>query len=137
MIKDIMFEYTQPKNEKDIKCDNDCMVRAVTNITKEDYNKVHKLMYSNGWRATRRNSKGKWEDQITNTLDSLGVKWERVSFPAIKGEKRMTAQSLVKIDPKGKYIIRVSKHVAALDGGKLLDTWDCSEKCVYFAWKIL
>jgi hypothetical protein len=23
-----------------------------------------------------------------------------------------------------------------LDGGKLLDTWDCSDKCVYFVWKV-
>lgn len=130
------FNYTQPKKENDIKCDKDCMVRAVTNITKKDYTKVHKLMYENGWRATRRKSEGKWEKQITNTLDSLGVKWERISFPAVKGQKRMTAKKLSEIDPKGKYIIRVSKHVAALDKSKLLDTWDCSDKCVYFAWKI-
>lgn len=132
----MLFEYTQPKSENDIKCDNDCMVRAVTNITKEDYNKVHKLMYGHGWRATRSKSKGKWENQITNTLDDLGVEYERISFPAIKGRKRMTGKTLAEMDPEGKYIIRVAKHVAALDGGKLLDTWDCSDKCVYFVWKI-
>ena len=69
--KYMTFNYTQPKKETDIKCENDCMVRAVTNITKEDYTKVHKLMYENGWRATRRKSKGKWEEQITKTLDTL------------------------------------------------------------------
>lgn len=131
-----MFKYTQPKKESDIKCDKDCMVRAVANVTKEEYDKVHKFMYENGWRATRRNSKGDWENQITNTLDSLGFKWERVSFKAVKGEKRMTAKTLAKIDPKGKYIIRVSKHVSVIDGGELLDTWDCSDKCVYFAWRV-
>lgn len=132
----MIFEYTQPKVTGDIKCDKDCMVRAVTNVTKEDYSKVHEIMYGHGWRANRSSSKGKWEDQITKTLDDLGVKWERISFPGVKGQKRMTAKELVKMDPKGKYIIRVSKHVAALDGGKLLDTWDCSDKCVYFVWKI-
>ena len=132
----MVFKYTQPKGENDIKCDYDCMVRAVTNITEENYTKVHKLMYDNGWRATRRRSKDKWENQITKTLDDLGVKYERVSFPGVKGEKRMTGKTLAKIDPNGKYIIRVAKHVAALSGGTLLDTWDCSDKCVYFAWKI-
>ena len=132
----MIFKYKQPKAEEDIKCDNDCMVRAVTNVTGEEYSKVHKIMYGYGWRATRRNSKGKWEKQITNTLDDLGVSWERISFPAIKGQKRMTAKKLVQQDPNGKYIIRVAKHVAALDESKLLDTWDCSDKCVYFAWKI-
>lgn len=132
----MIFEYTQPKSKDNIKCSKDCMVRAVTNITKEDYNKVHKLMYSHGWRATRRRSKGKWEDQITKTLNDLGVEYERISFSATKGEKRMTTKKLDEIDPNGKYIVRVSKHVAALDRGKLLDTWDCSSKCVYFVWKI-
>lgn len=132
----MIFEYRQPKTDGDIRCDKDCMVRAVTNITGKNYNDVHQIMYGHGWRATRGKSKGNWENQITNTLDDLGVKWERISFPGIKGKKRMTAKELAKIDPKGKYIIRVTKHVAALDGGTLLDTWDCSDKCVYFAWKI-
>jgi hypothetical protein len=132
----MIFEYRQPKTDSDIKCDNDCMVRAVANVTGEEYTKVHKLMYKHGWRATRRNSKGDWEKQITNTLDDLGVSWERISFQAIKGEKRMTAKGLVKNDPNGKYIVRVSKHVTVLNNGKLMDTWDCSDKCAYFAWRI-
>jgi hypothetical protein len=132
----MIFEYTQPKSENDIKCVNDCMVRAVTNISKKDYNTVHKIMYGYGWRASRSSSKGKWEEQITKTLDDLGLKYERVSFPAVKGQKRMTAKDLAKMDPNGKYIVRVSRHVAALDCGKLLDIWDCSDKCVYFVWRI-
>lgn len=93
-------------------------------------------MYGHGWRATRKNSDKKWEKQITNTLDDLGVKWERISFPAVKGKKRMTAKTLSELNPNNKYIIRVAKHVAALNGDTILDTWDCSDKCVYFAWKI-
>jgi len=132
----MIFKYTQPKTENDIKCSGDCMVRAVTIVTNSDYSNVHKLMYENGWRATRRKSDKDWEKQITKTLDDLGFTYERISFPGIKGEKRMTAKTLVENDPEGKYIIRVSKHVAALDSGVLLDTWDCSDKCIYFAWKI-
>jgi len=133
----MIFKYTQPKKEKDIKCDKDCMVRADPDITTEKYSKVHKLMYGHGWRATRKKSDKKWEKQITNTLDDLGVKWERISFPAVKGENRMTAKALAKTDPKGRYIIRIAKHVAALNSGTVLDTWDCSDKCVYFVWKIV
>lgn len=132
----MIFQFTQPKGENDIKSGVDCMVRAVTNITKEEYTKVHKIMYGHGWRASRRSSKGNWEDHITKTLDDLGVKYERISFPGVKGQSRMTGKQLASLDPNGKYIIRVSKHVAALDCGKLLDTWDCSDKCVYFVWKI-
>lgn len=130
------FIYKQPKRKGDIKCDKDCMIRAVANISKREYKLVHTIMYKHGWRATRKRSKGKWEQQITKTLDELGIRWERVSFPAAKGQKRMVAKELSKMDPKGKYIIRVARHVSVLSEGKLLDTWDCSDKCIYFAWKI-
>ena len=50
----MIFKHTQPKTEKDIKCDGDCMVRAVTIITNSEYSKVHKLMYNNGWRASKK-----------------------------------------------------------------------------------
>ena len=66
-------------------------------------------MYNNGWRSSKRTDKD-WESQITNTLVDLGFSYERISFPGIKGEKRMTAKTLSKIDPEGKYIIRVSKQ---------------------------
>ena len=36
------FKYTQPKTENDIKCNGDCMVRAVTIATNFEYGKVHK-----------------------------------------------------------------------------------------------
>lgn len=132
----MIFKYSQPKTENDIKCDKDCMVRAVTNATKQDYNKVHSIMYKNGWRASRQLSKGNWENQITKTLDELGFEHERISFPAIKNQNRMTGKILSELDPTGRYIIRVSKHVSVLENGLILDTWDCSDKCVYFAWKI-
>jgi hypothetical protein len=37
---------------------------------------------------------------------------------------------------EGTWILRSAKHVAAFNEGNLLDTWDCSDKCVYFAWLI-
>jgi len=132
----MVFKYLQPKKEGDIKCNKDCMVRAVCNITGEPYENIHRIMYGHGWRASRNSSKGNWEDQITKTLEDLGFSWARISFPGVKGEKRMTAQKLSELNPSKKYIIRVSKHVSALDQGYLLDTWDCSSKCVYFAWEI-
>ena len=133
----MIFKYTQPKGERDIKCNRDCMVRAVTNITKEDYSKVHKIMYDHGWRASRGSSNGKWEEQITKTLDELGFKFKRISFPGVKGQNRMTGRELSMLNPNSRYIIRVSKHVSVLDCGRLLDTWDCSDKCVYFVWEII
>jgi len=126
------FLKTQPKTEEDIKCDKDCMIRSVAIATDTPYNKVYETMYKNGWRTTRRNSKGNWEDQITKTLTELGFKFQKISYPAVKGQSRMTARKMIN---EGTYILRMSKHVAAYKEGILMDTWDCSDKCVYFAWK--
>lgn len=127
------FLKIQPKSENDIKCDNDCMIRSVALVTNSIYSDVHKIMYNNGWRASRRKSIGNWEDQIVKTLDELGFKSEKISYPAIKGNTRMTAQ---KMSNDGDYILRMSKHVACMSNGILKDTFDCSDKCVYFAWRV-
>lgn len=127
------FLKTQPKTEEDIKCNKDCMVRSVSIATDTPYSTVHKIMYSYGWRATRNKSVGNWEDQITKTLTELGFKYRRVSYPAVKGQGRMKATLMPN---EGTYILRQSKHVVAYKDGILMDTWDCSEKCIYFAWKI-
>ena len=131
-----IFEYRQPKGPDGQKCNDDCMIRAVCNATDKPYSEVHQIMYKHGWRASRRNSKNGFEYQVTKTLDELGFKWERISFPAVKGQRRMTARQLAKDEPNARYVLRVSKHLAALSFGKLLDTWDCSTKCVYFAWRV-
>jgi len=127
------FKRIQPKTSDDIKSDKDCMVRSVTLATGESYSKVHELMYKCGWRATRKKSEGKWEDQILKTLDELGFKATKIAFPAVRGQKRMTAKTMTN---DGTYILRVAKHVVCMSEGILLDTWDCSDKCVYFAWRI-
>ena len=109
------------------------MIRSVAIATDTPYSKVHEIMYRHGWRATRSKSVGNWEDQITNTLSELGFKYRKVSYPAVKGQSRMTANTMVN---SGTFILRMSRHVAAYKEGILMDTWDCSDKCVYFAWEI-
>jgi hypothetical protein len=126
------FIRTQPKTAEDIKSSKDCMIRSVTLATGSTYQDVHRIMYGHGWRASSRNSKD-WEKHITNTLEDLGFKWKRVAFPGVKGQSRMTARTMTH---EGTWILRSAKHVAALKEGNLLDTWDCSDKCVYFAWFI-
>lgn len=130
-----MFTYTQPKEATDIKSNKDCMIRAVANATNYPYQMIHKLMYKYGWRATRRYSHNKWESQVTNTLDELGFKYERISYQPVKGEPRITSKDFFYKD--GTYIIRTAKHLSCVRDGRLLDTWDCSDKCIYFYWKIL
>jgi len=127
------FTSSNPKSSGDLKTNNDCMIRAVANITGNVYRDVHAIMYQLGWRAVRRNSKGNWQYQILKTLDELGFKATYESFPAIKGESRICGYTFNK---SGKWILRMAKHISAYIDGVLVDSWDCRYKCVYFAWKI-
>ena len=59
-----------------------------------------------------------------------------LDFPAIRGKRRMTAAAFCKLYPKGRFILRMEHHVACVKDGKILDTHDCSDRCVYAAWEI-
>jgi hypothetical protein len=131
-----MFQYTQPKKITDIKSDNDCMIRSVSLVTDTPYDVVHNVMYSHGWRASRRNSKGRWEDHILKSLNNIGYKATKISFPAKKNQERMNGETICKQYPEGVFLLRMSHHLSCLKDGVIYDTFDCSFKCVYFAWKI-
>ena len=38
--------------------------------------------------------------------------------------------------PKGRYILNMAGHWSSCIDGVIYDTWDCSEKCVYTAYKM-
>ena len=38
--------------------------------------------------------------------------------------------------PKGSYILNMAKHLSCCVDGVIYDTWDCSDKCVYTAYRI-
>ena len=37
---------------------------------------------------------------------------------------------------KGRYILNMAGHWSCCVDGVIYDTWDCSEKCVYTAYKV-
>lgn len=60
----------------------------------------------------------------------------KLSFPAIKGESRMNGKRFCETFPRGRYILNMAGHLTACVDGVIYDTWDCSNKCVYNAWKV-
>ena len=48
----------------------------------------------------------------------------------------MTPREFCRRYPKGSFILKLAHHVAAVEDGVLIDTWDCSDKCVYTAWQM-
>lgn len=58
-------------------------------------------------------------------------------FPAVKGRRRMTVAAFVAAYPRGRFIVRVAKHVfAAIDGVVYDDIAPRRDRCVYTVWEV-
>lgn len=57
--------------------------------------------------------------------------YERIVCKAVKGKKRMTAEDFCRKHRKGRYILRLSNHLSAVVDGKIRDSWNPANKCVY------
>ena len=44
--------------------------------------------------------------------------------------------AFAKAHKEGRYVLRMSNHLSVLVDGCIYDTWDCSDKFVYKAWRV-
>jgi hypothetical protein len=126
MIK--MFKYYNAHPEK--KKVGDCVLRSYCTAIHKDY-KETRLELNRAARAMGLTYKNK--KFINKYFDG---KFERMSFPAIAGCPRMNGERFCEEYPKGTYILYMAHHNSVCIDGVIYDTWDCSEKCVYLAWKV-
>ena len=127
-----MYKFCNPHPQG--KFVGDCVKRAITIATGKDYKeisrelnrfkKAHNADCFNDW---RRNV----EPYLKERLNAA-----KMSFPAVKGEPRMNGTRFCEYYPDGTYVLQMANHVVCCKNGILYDTWDCSEKCVYTAYKI-
>lgn len=110
----------------------DCVKRAITLVAGIDYMEVSKELnrYKKVSKCPYFNSNKNCEGYVEKVL-----KLNKISFPAVSGKPRMNGTRFCEAFPKGRYILRMAKHWTACVDGIIYDTWDCSEKCVYKAWK--
>lgn len=96
---------------------NDCVVKAITLITEEPYEKVHNFCRLNG-RKFRRGCNGIQMVKNTGmTLNQIYLRFNKYS-PAPYGK---TVMNLRGLNPHKKYIIFTSSHMLAVVRGKVQD----------------
>lgn len=112
----------------------DCVKRAITLAAEMDYMEVQRELnrYKKITGAKSFNSDYNPHKYVENVLH--GVK---LSFPAEKGKPRMNGQRFCEAYTKGRYILNMAGHWSCCVDGVIYDTWDCSDKCVYTAYKIV
>lgn len=115
----------------------DCVTRAIAIATGLSYQKVHDDL-NNLQKSMKQTKKVRSSSSRTGVhrviyeqyLKSLGWKWQATVGIGMGCTTHMLDYEL----PKGRVIVRVSRHVAAVIDGVLHDTHDCSRegtRCVY------
>lgn len=102
----------------------DCVIRAIAIALEVPYDLVWQWTCPIGYDA---------DDQLKSILDALGRKMEKVQTIKKGQRRRMTAMDMPK---EGRFILRLAGHWSALVDGVVKDTWDCRNKCVYYAYQI-
>lgn len=123
------FYNAHPEN----KIVGDCVKRAISKASNMDYNEVKRALnrYKKITGAQKFNEPKNCYAYVENVLNG-----KKISFPAIKGEPRMNGARFCEAYPKGSYILSMAHHWSCCVDGVIYDTWDCSKKCVYQAWKL-
>lgn len=127
-----MFIYSNPHPKgKNVK---DCVKRAIVHATGLDYMEVQRQLnrYKKITNAKKFNSNENWKSFVLNVLKAKPIK-----LPSIKGQPRINGGTFGLVYPTGKYLLRMAGHLSCCIDGNLIDSWDCSEKCVYIAYQIM
>ena len=111
----------------------DCVKRAICATTGMDYMEVQRELnrYKKVTGAEKFNSTKNCNEYVLKVLGAT-----KLSFPAVKGQPRMNGQRFCEAYPVGSYILSMAGHWTACVDGVIYDTWDCTYKCVYTAYKI-
>ena len=111
----------------------DCVKRAIAGATGMDYmevarqlNRAKKITHCDVFNE-RKNIKY----YLLEVLHTTELK-----FPAVKGASRMNGKRFSQMFPNGRYILNMAGHLSCCVNGIIYDTWDCSDKCVYSAYRI-
>lgn len=111
----------------------DCVKRSITKVTGWEYQEVQRTLN----RIKREVGAMHYNSDATLKAFIQRMGWQRTTFPAVKGKKRMSGESFCQEHPKGKFILQMAGHWTACVNGVIYDTWDCRDKCVYSCYRCL
>ena len=60
--------------------------------------------------------------------------WVKIKMPKKPNNKRYTLEEWINDNPDLTFVASVAKHLTFIDKGILIDTWNCSYKCLGNYW---
>lgn len=124
-----LYAYTNPHPEG-IKSRSDCVYRAIAIATGKSWLEVYDELTALG-----RELLAPPNDDLTykTYLDRIA---DRVKVPGVLRGKRPTGKHVARMDNSKTYVVRMANHLAAVQGGKIRDTWNCGDKAAYIVWEL-
>lgn len=111
----------------------DCVKRAFTRLMGEDYKTVS-LLLNRHKKVT--NSKTFNQDKNWRSFaESLG--WSRETLKVVKGIPKTRVWEFVRANPQGKFLIKASRHVIAVEDGIIFDSFDSRNGIVHHYWRVV
>ena len=110
-----------------VNCKGDCTTRCLTYCLAGEltYNQVEEEQYKRAAKkGSRRNTTGVYD----TIMLERGWRWIQLSKPIARGE---VAVRLAKKLPDVKAMTLSRTHIAAVEGGNLIDTWDSRDGTVF------
>lgn len=106
--------------------ENDCSVRALSNVSALSYEEAHALI---GERCGRKRGKGPEAYAYRDLLDSMAT---RLPYDSLV----RTLAAFIKAHPRGVFLVWIRGHALALIDGAIVDTGYCGRRNrLEYAWK--
>lgn len=103
----------------------DCVVRAISIAEVKKWEVIFKELCEIGMELKNMpNSKEVYEEYFNRNG------WTKNRMPRNKNGRRLKLSDFAQENPKLLFIGSVVKHLTTVENAVLLDTWDCSNKCI-------
>lgn len=109
---------------------SDCVVRAISTAFEKDYVTCRRELNQ------KKREWGFTSYKDTKFIYQFLETFPRYMFKAVKGEPRLKGSYFTKLHPKGTFILKMAGHITLCVDGVIIDTWDCTYRSVYTAWKV-
>jgi hypothetical protein len=115
----------------------DCTVRAVAIACDITYDVAIDVLNPDGTGTAIADGQLLFDHVMANATIA-GWRFEWISFPAVKGRRRMNSLTFAKQFPVGRFICKEARHVVAFIDGVRHDLFQpYAARCFYGAWRLV
>lgn len=107
---------------------NDCVIRAISLAQNRSWNEVYDEL------SEYAKEQGTLLDDVTFVEPYLNERYSKECYRC--KSCKLTLKDFAYTHKKGIYLVTMKGHITCVIDGVLYDTWDCSHRNIWCAWKV-